>query len=437
MRILFSISSLAVEAGGTAVAACGLAAALAERGHQVTIVALRGSGTAVEPPGLCVKYFEPDRRGAALGASGEMKAYLGAHIRDFDVAHIHGIWQRPGHYAAEAARRGGVPWVVTPAGMLDRASLAMGRRWAKRLAWRLWDGPMVRGAAAVHCLNQAEYRCAPWIRGWPVVVIGNGVEAEVFEQLPQRGEFRRRLATRGPGGTAAAMRRGGKAPLVADAAGYPKNGNRKWFSASGHASGCDWPMVLFLGRVHPKKGLERLLPVWKTVRREHGDSLLVIAGSGRAAYVRSLQDLCDRLGIEETVVWVGQLTGRDKWAALADADVFVLPSHQEGFSLAITEAMAAACPVVITRECNFDEVATVNAGVVVEAGGPDVPERFAAEVSALLGDAARRRMLGENGQRLVRQRYTWPIIAGQMERVYEAIVTGEALPGDLRAAREF
>lgn len=415
---MFVITSLTVEAGGTTTVACGLAEALAGRGHHVTIATLATAGTPAEAS-VAVERFRPDREGSALAASRQMRAWLAAHAAGFDVVQIHGIWQRPGHYAAGAARAARVPYLVRPEGMLDRNSLALGRWWAKRIAWWLWDGPMARHAAAVHCLSQAEYRVSPWIHGLPTVVIGNGVARDVFD-APPRGKFRHGLKTQGTA-------RGANVGL-GSGNGVMKNGD----AHAGVGGRRDWqhcPMALFLGRVHPKKGLDRFLPAWRAVLAGHPDAVLVIAGAGETAYVEALHELCRREGIEDSVVWVGQLTGRDKWAALVDADVFVLPSHQEGFSLAITEAMAAACPVVITRACNFDEVTTANAGVVVDGGDM---QRFAAEVSSLLGDAERRRGMGGNGRELVRKKYTWSAIAGQMERVYEAVIAGKPLPEDLR-----
>ncbi len=395
MNILFVISDLNIESGGVTTAACGLAEVLAARGHSVTIAANRKPGTPATPGRVTVKLFEPDKL-SKLMPSKQLNAWLREHIHAFDVVHIHGIWQRHGHYAARAARKAAVPFLVAPHGMLDEACLRMGSPLIKRLAWTLWDGPMARHAWAVHCLNEAEYRVAPWVRGkLPVVIFGNGIAAETLAGIPPRGSFR-----------------AGRPDLFAQ---QP-----------------DRPIALFLSRIHPKKGLDRLLPHWRQVVDAHPTALLVIAGTGDAAYTESLQALCKSLNIDKSVAWVGQLVGPQKWAALADADVFVLPSHQEGFSLAITEALAAGCPAVITDECHFDEVRAHNAGIVIDAGDMTA---FAAAINRLLADAATRQRMSASARQLVADNFTWDRIAATAERAYTAMKAGQSVPRDLRAKR--
>ena len=123
-----------------------------------------------------------------------------------------------------------------------------------------------------------------------------------------------------------------------------------------HPELAERPLALFLSRLHPKKGLDRLIPAWKALAERMPEARLLIAGTGELDYVASLQKLAADSGLGDGVVFLGQLVGHQKWEALVDADVFVLPSHQEGFSMAITEALAAGCPPVVTEECNFDEL---------------------------------------------------------------------------------
>jgi glycosyltransferase involved in cell wall biosynthesis len=377
MQILFIITDLSVEAGGVTSAVCGLAEALTARGHAITIVGLDLGGTAVRPAGVRVRVFAADSA-SKLAPSRALDTWLRENVGQFDVVHIHGVWQRPGHYAARWAYRKRVPYLVAPHGMLDNAALRLRRIWVKRLAWLLWDGRMCRRAAAIHCLNEAEHEVSPWIRALRYVVVGNGVPQAVLADMPRRGQWR-----------------------------------QKHQDLLGRA---DRRVALFLSRIHPKKGLDRLLALWPGVLKEHPDTLLVVAGTGEAEYVQSLKEQCRALGIDQSVVWAGQLVGRAKYEALVDADVFVLPSHQEGFSMAITEAMAARCPVVITRRCNFDAVATAGAGLIAD----DMPE-FVGAVGKVLGDAAGASAMGDRGQRLVREHYTWEAIAQKAEQAYAAV----------------
>ncbi len=410
MKLLFVITDLSIEAGGVTSAVCGLSEALAARGHAITIAGLDLGGTPARPAGAQVHVFAPDSK-SKLAPSRSLNAWLCENVARFDVVHIHGVWQHPGHYAARWAYKHRVPYLVAPHGMLDKAALRLRRMWVKRLAWLLWDGPMCRRAAAIHCLNLAEYRVSPWIHGLKYVVLGNGIAGAVLADMPRRGAFRQAH----PEWSATSQESAGQAaaaePLAAGGAARQTAARR--------------PMALFLSRIHPKKGLDRLFTVWPLVLAKQPHALLVVAGTGEPHYLQSLKDQCRALGMDQSVAWAGQLVDRAKYEALVDADLFVLPSHQEGFSMAITEAMAARCPVVITRPCNFDEVAAAGAGLIAD----DMPA-FADAVVKVLGDAAGASAMGDHGQRLVQENYTWETVAEKAEGIYQSLGRARA------AARE-
>ncbi len=368
-----------LESGGVATAVCGMTESLASRGHEISVCCLDRGGTLLSPSGVNVSRFLPDRESSLL-PSRSLRGYLVHNIRQFNVVHIHGVWQHPGHYAAAVAKRRRVPYCVAPHGMLDAASLKMGRRWAKDLAWFLWDSAMLRGAAAVHCLNNAEVRCSPLLKKTRNVIIGNGVPRAMLESLPDRGAWRAQ-----------------NAELLGD----PGR-----------------PIVFFMSRLHPKKGLERLLASWPKLLGLHPTAALVIAGTGEPGYLEQVGGLVRELGLQNSVFLVGQVSGIAKWQALVDSDIFVLPSFQEGFSMAITEAMGAGLPVVITRECNFDEVEQCDGGVIIEDGNMD---SFVAAVSRLIGDRAERLRMGANGRQLVSSQFTWEAAAERLEALYQSV----------------
>lgn len=394
MNILLVVSSMNAEAGGVTTIVAGVSDALTRRGHNVRVATVDHGGTPVDPSLAAITRFAPGKDRGGVGPSHDLDAFLAGHIHEYEVVHVHGIWQRPGHYVARRARAAGVPYVVSTHGMLDRSSLKMGRTWAKRLAWQLWDGPMIKRAAAVQCSNDAEYWVSPWLLGRPVAVVGNGVPAAVLADMPARGRWRERNI--------------------------------------GALARADRPVALFLSRIHPKKGLERMLPCWAELLAKQPDVLLVVAGSGSAADENNVRGIVRKAGLEQKVFFSGQLVGREKWEALVDADVFVLPTYQEAFSLAVTEAMAASCPVITTREANFDEVATSGAGMVI--GGGDMA-KFVSGVGQLLGDPGLRRAMGGNGRKLVESRFTWEAIAERLEKVYGAVCRREPIPTELQPAR--
>jgi glycosyltransferase involved in cell wall biosynthesis len=397
LRILHVIASMASEQGGPPVVCAGLTSALAARGHEVTIATLAEPGeTAVAVgPGVKLRAFGTGSN-KRYAASPVLDQWLEQNVAAFDIVHIHSIWLFPTFAAARACWRARKPYVVVLHGMLERFSVHHRSRLVKTAYWYFRERRVESRAAALHCLNHSEIRKAvPWIRDLPKFVMPNGIHAADVAALPARGGFR---------------------------AAHPE-----WASR---------PLVLFLSRLHPKKGLDRLLPAWKRLAEAGGplaEARLLVAGAGEAAYVASLKQMVADLGLGEQVAFLGQLTGRAKWQALVDSDVFVLPSHQEGFSMAITEALAAGCVPVVTEECNFDELAPPAPqgarGVIIRDGDMGA---FVRAVADLLQEGDRRRAMADAGRALVASRYTWQKIAGDLEAIYRRILAGEKFPANPR-----
>ncbi len=181
----------------------------------------------------------------------------------------------------------------------------------------------------------------------------------------------------------------------------------------------DEPVVLFLGRLHFKKGLDLLIPAFDALRRELPDAQLVIAGPENDDYGAKVRGWVRERGLDQAVHFVGMLTGDDVVQAYVDADVFALPSYTENFGMTVAEAMACGLPVVISDQVNIHaEVAHAGAGVVTRCDAAEV----ANALHTLLGDVERRRTMGQAGRRLVQQRYTWPLVVEALTREYEAVI---------------
>jgi glycosyltransferase involved in cell wall biosynthesis len=385
---------MAPESGGPPVVVSGLTAALARRGHCVSIACVHDARKAepahvVISPDVALHTFPLDGS-PAYSSSTRLDQWLRTNTHQFDILHLHGVWQFPTFAAARACWKRGVPYLSLPHGMLDQYSVDQRSAFRKRIYWNMRERAIQARASAVHCLNRAEVRRAvSWIEHFPKVVIGNGISNAELADLPPRGEFRRE---------------------------HPDIAQR--------------PIALFLSRLHPKKGLERLIPAWRPLADRRPDIALLIAGSGQKEYEELLDKLITQHGLQKQVIRVGQLNGRKRWEALVDADVFVLPSHQEGFSMAITEAMAASCPVVVTEECNFDEIEETPpgaSGVIIKGGDMNT---FVDAVDKMFADPAARRRMGMNGAGLVRERFTWEKVAADLEKVYRHVLAGKALAPD-------
>lgn len=382
MKILHVVVGLDPVLGGPPAVALRLASAQAGQGHTVRLAAhdapsrreqIEKSVQAV--PGINrveIRALDPVVR-IGWFISSSARRQLHDAISDADVVHLHGLWEPLIRTAAIDAHARRKPYLLTPHGMLDPWSLAQ-RRMKKRLALALVFRRVLNNAACLHLLNDDEARLlAPLGLTAPTIVVPNGIFIEEIDPLPGAGAFRRT-----------------------------------------HAELQDHPFILFLSRLHHKKGLDILAAAFAMVAGEMPDLQLVIAGPDEGARSDFEQRVRDS-GLDRRVHVIGPIWGRDKYAAMVDATCFCLPSRQEGFSMAITEALACRLPVVISENCHFPEVAEHRAGVVTTLDAA----RIADGLRTVLADSARGRAMGESGRRLVQERFTWPTIAQRMVSAYQ------------------
>lgn len=361
------------------------AAAGAQRalGHDARI-------TGVEDPGFPVEGATTFRaRGPlALGFAPGMAGHLA--VERADVLHLHGLFTWTSAVARGYGRRSRQPVVVSPHGMLEPWALA-NSAWKKRLFRLLVEDENLRRAACLHALCEPE--AAQFRRlglANPIAIVPNGVD------LPDPSVTARAFLDRYPG-------------------------------ARGR------PFLLFLGRIHPKKGLPNLVDAWASVRRERPafrEWKLVVAGPDQLGHSTEVARRAADAGIAEAVELTGPLLGEIKQSALAAATGFVLPSFSEGFSIAVLEAMAARLPVLVTRQCNID-VEAIGAGLVGEPDARSVARQLTRFVDLADGD---RRRMGARGRAEVESRYTWPRIARDLLDAYGFVLGDNARPAFVEAA---
>jgi len=365
--------------GGAVTAALGMAEALSKAGVEVRLAATDYGHPEPAPPGVDLHLFrcrfDPWRWAPDMGR------WLAREAAWADVAHLHTMWTYPTRAAARACSRAGVPYVLRPAGMLEEWS--MGRQaWKKFLYVRLLESATIRRASAVHWTSEQEReRSARWAAGRPDIVVPLGLPAAAYADLPPAEAFGRR---------------------------FPALQGRR--------------VLLYLGRVHPKKQPEAAIGALALVRREVPNTVLAIAGPGERRYLDALAALADAQGVAAAVHFLGMLRGREVQEACAGASVFLLPSLQENFGLAAAEAMAAGCPVVVSPQVALAPlVSSHGAGRVAEGNVAAVAEA----VRGLLMDEPGRRAAGERARALVLQRFTWPAVAGELIRAYERVLASE------------
>ena len=307
-------------------------------------------------------------------------------ISSIDIFHLHEVWSYPQYAAAKLAREREIPYIISPRGSLNAASIH--RKGLKKQGYlRLMGRRMLNNSSCLHAVSPFEIEGFRRIgyKG-PAVVIPNGVNMDDYMQMPDSFEA-----------------------------------DEKWPKLSGRR------VVLYLSRLSPEKGLDQLILAWAdlTACNSYDDAVLVLAGPDDRGYRAFIEALVEGQGLESNVIFTGMVQNRKKEALISRCDIYVLPSYSEGFSLSILENMAAGNPVLITPGCNFPEVTENRAGVCVQ------PERF----SLLKGlrnlldmSVEDRHAMGRRGRELVSQNYTWDSAARKMADVYRCILEGKEIP---------
>lgn len=384
MRILHVVPTYlpAVRYGGPIFAVHSLCRALAARGHDVEVFTTNvdGPGTSDVPlgqsvwlDGVRVRYFSSQflRR---LYWSPAMAHALKHEVANFDLLHLHSVFLWPIWAAARAGRQARVPYVMSPRGMLVKELVRQQSRWAKTMWISLIERSNLKSASAIHVTSELE-RAELMRFKWQlprIVTISNGVEdpdVAVSE-------------------------------VSADIKGIAAN----------------QPLVLFLGRLSWKKGLDRLVRAFALTNV----GTLAIVGTDDENMMPRLSPLVGSLKLKDRVRLLPRtVSGGDKEYLYAAAKLFVLPSYSENFGNTVLEAMRRALPVIVTPEVGAAEIVEKAGGGFAVPGQPEFS--FAAAIDQLIADPSLTRSMGEAGQRYVLEHYTWPVIAEEMEGLYEGV----------------
>ncbi len=395
MRILHVIPTMSARYGGPAKACGEMSMALSDRGHQVEIFTTNydGFGGYVEPSvaplserrdDITVHTFPVDLPPDYFRISRPFAAALSENLPKFDLVQVHSLYLFTTLATGFFAHRHNVPLIIRPHGTLD-PYIYPRHRGRKRVVEWLYQNRMFKRAAAVH-YTTAEERdlAAPYTFGRPGFVAPLGLNIEDYRPLPPRGTFRARF------------------PETRDKA-----------------------ILLFLGRINFKKGLDVLAKAFGEVAKKRDDVHLVIAGPDNDALKPKVEGWLRDEGVLEKTTFTGMLVGQDKLAALHDADLFVLPSFSENFGIAVIEAMACGLPVLISDKVNIhNEIDAAGAGKVE----PPEPDRFAGRILSMLDDRDALSRQGKQGIETVTRLFNWSSIGERLEEVYQAVLEGRTPP---------
>ena len=303
-------------------------------GHSAEITCMDAPHSAwLNPAGLRVNAIGPAKLGR-FGYCRQLDCWLQENIRRFDVVTANGIWMYFGVAVRRAARRASVPYFVFTHGALDpwfRHKYPV-KHVKKQLYWGAFEYRVLRDAAAV-LFTTAEEQALSKGAFWPYrcnsKVVGYGIEDPFLSKVKSRELAETRHLLRST---------------------FSQIGDRKF--------------LLFLARVHEKKGIELLLQAIARNNENYQRYAFVIAGPGEEDYLSDLKFMAAQLGLENQIIWTGPLYGELKWAAFREAEAYVLPSHQENFGISVTEALACGVPVLITIKVNiWREIVGEDAGL--------------------------------------------------------------------------
>jgi glycosyltransferase involved in cell wall biosynthesis len=385
-RVLHLIPYMHPSAGGPPVVVDQWCAELRRRGVEAEVLTTDAYASADDQawqaeyaaryPLAVVKCVGP--RG--FGYSSQLRPVLADRLKHVDLVHVHNVWGYANRLAARLCPKWDVPFVVSTHGMLDPHS--MGRKaWKKRLYGRLFEFPALRQASGLIFTHAEEERlaretCGPLPTGFVVPLGTSDPPAESRSVLAS--QFLRQFPATARG-----------------------------------------PRVMFLSRLHEKKGLDLLLPAFQRVLQNHSSGQLVLVGPGEEDYVQELRSRANSLGISQQTHFIGSLHGEQKWAALAAADVYVLPSYQENFAIALVEALRVGTPVVCSQRVNiWSDLANAGAATICEL----TVESVAESILRLLDDRSGAEEQGGRGAAFAAENYTWAKSVERLVDVYKRVV---------------
>lgn len=382
MKVLHVIPSLAKEKGGPTQITLEMIKALRNSGIEAEIVTTNDNGSGLldvplyqrveyeqTPVWFVPRFFLPCKE---FIFSWALTRWLWKNLANYDLVHTHYLFSYASTCGAAIARWQKIPYIVTPYGMLT--PWALNHQRSKKQVYSFIERYNFRGAIAAHCATIDE---SENVRNFqvptPTFVAPYGVN------LPQV---------------------------------YP---NARQELRQKYQIPASVPIITFFSRLHAKKRPDLLIQALKQVVNSQKNFHLLLAGSGTLEYEQYLQQLVHKYGLEDQITFVGFITGKEKDILLQGADIFVLPSFSENFGIAVAEAMAAQLPVIITPGVQIaPDVASAQAGFVI----PGEMEPLVRAICQLIENPILRERMGENGQKLVENRYSWHAIATQLSQVY-------------------
>lgn len=371
VRVIQTVPDISNEASGPSYSVLRLSESLAGIGVDTTLVTLQPPG---REPGPSLNLQFPVWGPRKLGVSPRMKRWLHHEARRYPAPtfHNHSLWMMPNVYPGQAAQKYGIPYVVSPRGTFTEYALSIGSR-IKVPFWHLVQKPALSAVTCYHATAASEYDDIRRM-GFrqPVAVIPNGIDIPL-ERPPARSSRR---------------------------------------------------TILFLGRIHPNKGVDVLVLAWGRIQSRFPDWSVRIVGPDEGGHLGQIRALIALHEIERVSI-DGPLFGHAKQQAYAEADLFVLPSHSENFGMSVAEALAAGVPSIVAKGAPWSGLDTKGAGRWVELT-VDAFEASMADLLALPDEQLR--LMGAEGRRWMIDEFGWERISRTMSDTYSWLQSGGPPP---------
>ncbi len=390
LKILQIVPSISLVYGGPSQMVRGFSHALSAAGADVTILTTDSNGDVDEAPldvplstplaedNYTVYYFRcsPFRR---YKFSLDLLQWLWQHAQEYDIAHVHALFSPVSSFAATVLRRRQVPYLMRPLGTLDPADLQKKKQF-KKLYAAVLERPNLAGAAAIHFTSEQEERVSERFgTDTPGIVLPLGVSplppAETEIDVYQRFDIPR-----------------------------------------------DRPLILFMSRLDPKKGIDLLLPALETLQQEGVNFHLVMCGANPQdrEYEQSVYQRVENSDLRSHATLTGYVSGDTKAALLQAADLFVLPSYYENFGISVAESMLAGSPVVISDQVHiWNTIQQTESGWICEC----TVDSLTHQLRDALQRPDERIQRGLNAQHCAKDYYSWDAIAEQAIAIYQNLLT--------------
>lgn len=386
MKVLLVVPYLAPVYGGPAKSVRELAEGISQAGINVDVITTNANGLSklevplnvwVQEKHYRIRYFSCWHQDDFI-ISFPLARWLLQHGQQYDIINTHTIFSTvilPVLWICQWRR---IPYVVHPHGMLETWALAY-KAWKKRPYYWLFERPGLQQASLVRVLSATEANNVKFLKlktQPPLLIVPNAIHHHEFEQLPSPTLFHQQ---------------------------FPQTQGKT--------------LILFLGRIDPKKGLDLLAPAFAQAQARFPQTHLIVAGPDTIGFLPKARSFFAQAGCLEAVTFTGMLTGPLKLAALAAASIYVAPTYSEGFSMSVLEGMASGLPCVITTGCNFPEAAAAEAAHVVAIDA----EAIAAALITCLENPAAAEKMGDRARQFIFENHTWKQAATRLIKAFETI----------------